>query len=55
MIKEDSHGGGVYWDFREVTENGCLGDATKASIEFGKEMNEIVIKKITEFIEKIIL
>lgn len=55
LIKEYTHGGGVFWDYREVTENGALGDATRASVEFGKEMNEMVIKKITEFIEKIIL
>jgi creatinine amidohydrolase len=55
LIKKYAHGGSIFWDYREVTENGALGDATKASIEFGKEMNEIVINKITEFIEKIIL
>lgn len=55
LSKEYTHGGGVFWDYREVTENGALGDATRASVEFGKEMNEMVINKITEFIEKIIL
>ncbi len=53
--KEFAYDGGVFWDYKDVSENGALGDATKASYEFGKEMNDMVVNKITNFIEKIIL
>ncbi len=47
--------GGVYWDFYEVSENGALGDSTKASIELGKEITDLVIERLCEMIDKIIL
>jgi creatinine amidohydrolase len=53
--KEFAYDGGVFWDYKDVSENGALGDATKASYEFGKEMNGMVVDKIANFIEKIIL
>lgn len=54
LDKAFAYDGGVFWDYHEVSENGALGDATKASAEFGKEMNDLVISKITNFIDKII-
>lgn len=47
--------GGVYWDFHEVSENGALGDATKSNIELGKEITDLVVERLSEMIDKIIL
>jgi creatinine amidohydrolase len=55
LDKGFAYDGGVFWDYSEVSENGALGDATRASVEFGKEMNDLVIMKICNFIDKIIL
>jgi len=55
LDKEYVYDSGMFWDYKEVTENGALGDATKASLEFGQEMNELVVEKISNFIERIIL
>lgn len=41
---------GVRWDFYEVTENGALGDATLASYELGKEMTELILKRLKAFV-----
>ena len=53
--KGHAYDGGIFWDYREVTENGCLGDARLANLEFGKEMNDMVVAKICEFIDHIII
>ncbi len=55
LDKEFVYDSGMFWDYREVTENGALGDARKASLAFGEEMNAVVVEKISNFIEKIIL
>lgn len=55
LDKQYAYDGGVYWDYKEVSDNGALGDARKASLAFGAEMNEMVVNKISNFIEKIIL
>lgn len=55
LDKQYVYDSGVFWDYREVTENGCLGDATRASYEFGEEMNAMVVEKIKNFIDHIIL
>lgn len=55
LHKEFTYDGGVYWDFAEITANGALGDARRASREFGEEMNRLVVRKISNFIERIIL
>ena len=55
LRKEFAYDGGVYWDFAEVTANGALGDARKASREFGEEMNKLVVRKISTVSERIIL
>jgi len=44
-----------FWPFHEVTANGALGDATKASAELGREMTEIVVEKVSEFITEYFL
>lgn len=53
--KKYVYDGGMFWDYKEVTSNGALGDATRASYDFGREMNELVLKKIKDFIDQIIL
>ena len=45
----------VPWSFKEITENGALGDATKSSYELGKEISEHVLKKYEEFIKEYFL
>ncbi|SJZ70993.1 creatininase family protein [Selenihalanaerobacter shriftii] len=40
----------VTYDFEEWTENGALGDATKATKEFGKELVEESLTNLEEFI-----
>lgn len=41
---------GISYTFDQVTENGALGDATKATYEAGKEICEEALEKISEFI-----
>lgn len=55
LDKGYAHDAGVFWDYREVSANGALGDATLASREFGEKMNALVVKKICELIDHIIL
>lgn len=55
LAKEYAYDGGVYWDYKEVSENGALGDARKASREFGEKMNDMVVEKLSNFITEIIL
>jgi len=38
--------------FDEVTENGALGDATKASVEFGKRAVEVALERIVPFMRE---
>ncbi len=47
--------GKVPWDFDEITSNGALGDATKASVKLGKEMTELVLERIELFIREYFL
>ncbi|NLK00157.1 MAG: creatininase family protein [Clostridia bacterium] len=42
---------GVSYTFDQVTENGALGDATKASYEAGKDICEEALEKIGAFLE----
>jgi creatinine amidohydrolase len=42
---------GVSYTFDQVTENGALGDATKATYEAGKDICEEALEKISEFLE----
>jgi len=44
-----------FWPFHEVTSNGALGDATKASKEYGKEMTEKIVRKVSDFITEYFL
>jgi len=44
--------GKIPWSFEEITENGALGDATKSSVELGKEMTELILRRLEEFIRK---
>ena len=44
---------GRYWD--EITQNGALGDATKASYEFGKIAVETALDRLTEYIREFII
>ncbi|MCL6451420.1 MAG: creatininase family protein [Acetobacteraceae bacterium] len=44
--------GEVFWDFSQVTENGALGDATRASVETGQEMTELVLERVSAFVRE---
>lgn len=39
------------WDFSEITDTGQTGDATKATGEKGKKMNEVLLQAMTEAID----
>lgn len=41
----------VKWDFGEITDTGQTGDATKATVEKGKKMNDVLIKCMIEAID----
>jgi len=41
-----------YWD--EITRNGALGDATKATYEFGEQCIETALDRLTEYLEDFI-
>ncbi|MDM8533186.1 creatininase family protein [Clostridiaceae bacterium HSG29] len=55
LDREHMYDCGMFWDFSKVSENGALGDATRASVEFGEKMNALVVEKIKKFIDNIIL
>lgn len=42
----------VIWDIKEVTKTGATGDPTKATIEKGEQMIEILVGIVTDGIEK---
>jgi creatinine amidohydrolase len=42
--------GTVPWSFDEITANGALGDATKATPEFGAEMTELILDRLEDFV-----
>lgn len=44
----------VPWRFDEYTENGALGDATTASLEYGTAMMESALENFTEFLGEVI-
>ncbi len=44
--------GNVPWKFDHLTENGALGDATKATRELGEEMTQLILKRIGWFISE---
>lgn len=41
-----------YWD--EITRNGALGDATKATYEFGKQCIQTALDRLTDYLEAFI-
>ena len=41
---------GRFWE--ELTENGALGDATLATAELGKEVIEVALDRLTEFLRR---
>lgn len=43
---------GVIWDIKEVTETGATGDPTKATVEKGQQMLDILVGLVTDAIEK---
>jgi creatinine amidohydrolase len=45
---------GYPYRFDEITANGALGDATKASEELGREIIEAALEKAVEFLEDLI-
>jgi creatinine amidohydrolase len=45
---------GYPYRFDEITANGALGDATKASEELGREIIEAALEKAVEFLEDFI-
>ncbi len=42
--------GVVPWSFDEITANGALGDATKATAEFGEEMTDLILDRLEDFV-----
>lgn len=46
---------GVPLWFDEMTENGALGDARQASVEFGEAVTEAVVGRAVEFLERFIV
>ncbi len=44
--------GQVPWNFKDLTNNGALGDATKASYEMGKEMTDLILLRIENFVRE---
>ncbi len=44
--------GNIPWKFDDVTANGALGNATKASRELGEEMTNLVLKRIGWFVRE---
>ena len=43
---------GVIWDIKEITETGATGDPTKASIEKGNQMLDILVGLVADAIEE---
>ncbi|MFC0471262.1 creatininase family protein [Halalkalibacter kiskunsagensis] len=43
-----------YYNYEEMTKNGCIGDATKASIEMGEAIVEEALGNLTEAIETVL-
>ena len=43
---------GVIWDIKELTETGATGDPTKASMEKGEQMLDILVGLVADAIEK---
>jgi creatinine amidohydrolase len=44
---------GFYY-YEEMTQNGCLGDATKASYDIGKEIIETALDRLTKAVKEIL-
>ena len=42
----------IIWDIKEVTKTGVTGDPTKATIEKGEQMMEILVGIVADGIEK---
>ena len=42
--------GAVPWSFDEISENGALGDASKATPELGKKMTDLVLDRLEDFV-----
>ena len=43
---------GIIWDIKEITETGATGDPTKASIEKGNQMLDILVGLVADAIEE---
>lgn len=54
LDKKSRNNSGLFWDYSQVSENGALGDATRASLAFGEKMNALVVEKISTFITEVI-
>ncbi len=52
LYKKRPWWGQVPWSFDEITENGALGDATKASVKLGEEITNLVLDRIEAFIRE---
>lgn len=46
---------GSFWDYSEISHNGALGDATQATAAYGKEMTDLIIKRMCNYINQIVL
>ena len=47
--------GQVPWSFDEVTANGALGDATRASVELGQDMTVLILDRLEAFAREFFL
>jgi len=44
--------GEIPWSFDDITENGALGDATLASEQLGKEMTDLILDRLENFVRE---
>jgi len=52
LYKKREWWGEIPWSFDDITENGALGDATLASKELGKEMTDLILKRLECFVRE---
>ena len=55
LYKKREWWGEIPWSFDDITENGALGDATIASKELGKEMTDLILKRLESFVREYFL
>ena len=43
----------IKWDFSELTDTAQTGDATKASAEKGKKMNDVIVEHVVKALQEL--